>query len=105
MDKDLKEMLMEMALKDGLAEAKEMAEKLRIDFDWPSVEQQVSGKGYIGDYKRGRSKNHRLMYFIPGAELENGLTLPGFACHPEMAESAAKELLRLVADRRKNRQG
>lgn len=101
MNKEVKDSLMDLFKDESIAKQKEMALMLNMPFNWPSIDQQVSGKGHVGDYKRGATKHGRLMYFIPGVELENGLKMPGFACHPDMAIQAAKELLRLAEEKNK----
>jgi len=96
MKEDVKDMLIDFSRGASLADKRELAEQLNVPYKWPSIEEQIVGKGHIGDYKKGRAKHPRLMYHVPGAVLENGLKMPGFVCHPDMAIPAIKELIRLA---------
>lgn len=81
-----------------LAQQKATSEMLGVPFEWPTIEQQVVGKGEKKGVKRGRAKYERDMYTIPGFEIEGFNPFPGFVCHPAMAVAAAHELLRLARE-------
>lgn len=81
-----------------LAQQRATCEMMGVPFEWPTIEQQVVGKGKKQGVKRGRSKYERDMYVIPGFELEGFNPFTGFSCHPAMAVAAARELLRLARE-------
>lgn len=81
---------------DTLAAKQKHCEMLHLPFEWPSVEEQIVGKGIREGIKRGRARHAREMFIIPGFEIEGFSPFSGFICHPSAARAAAKELLRLA---------
>lgn len=92
--------IIDMLLKgcETLAAKKKQCEMLQVPFEWPSIKDQIFGKGHKGGVKRGRAKYERDMFIIPGFEIEGFNPFPGFVCHPSAAVAAAEELLRLAKE-------
>lgn len=98
-----KQELIDMLLSEcnTLAQKERRCHMLGIEFEWPTIAEQINGNGSVKKVKRGRAKYERDMFVIPGFEIRGHAPFPGFVCHPSAALSSAAELIRLFKESKK----
>lgn len=86
-----------MAMSNTVAEKKRIAKALGLEWNQPSVKEQLDNKGMVvGDFKRGRALNGRKMVVLPPVTLGSDRVVPQLAVEPSCARAVAFELLRIA---------
>lgn len=86
-----------VASMETMQQKRAVAKALNIEFELPSVEDQVTGSGsLVSDHKRGRAKEGRDVFVIPEVELSDNEKANRVLVDPRIARAVAAELLRLA---------